>query len=273
MSWFQGQLRAEGLAETSICTDLVHVRAALNWAKAMEMVRDVPRFALPKPTKGQRLMRGRPITGEEFDRMLAAVEVVRPNDSERWRFFLQGLWLSGLRLGESLELSWDEEGRLLVDFSGPYPRFRIWAEAEKGKRDRLLPITPDFAEFLSAVPVTERFGYVFWLPGAGARSQMTRKRVTKVVSRIGKQAGVLVNHTQRKTASAHDLRRSFGSRWASKVKPAILRLLMRHESIETSLKYYVEHDSEEVSRELWAEWEGKQGTAEIRRGEWQRALD
>ncbi len=47
-----------------------------------------------------------------------------------------------------------------------------------------------------------------------------------------------------KYASAHDLRRSFGTRWASRVKPTTLQLLMRHESIETTLKYYVAQDTD-----------------------------
>ena len=54
-----------------------------------------------------------------------------------------------------------------------------------------------------------------------------------------------------KFASAHDLRRSFGTRWAPRVKPATLQLLMRHRSIETTLKYYVDQDADDVADELW----------------------
>ena len=39
--------------------------------------------------------------------------------------------------------------------------------------------------------------------------------------------------------SAHDLRRSFGERWASRLMPQVLKELMRHESIETTLNFYV----------------------------------
>jgi len=68
---------------------------------------------------------------------------------------------------------------------------------------------------------------------------------------IGKKAGVVVNKAEGKFASAHDLRRSFGTRWASRVKPATLQLLMRHKSIETTLKYYVDQDGDDVADELW----------------------
>jgi hypothetical protein len=42
-----------------------------------------------------------------------------------------------------------------------------------------------------------------------------------------------------KFASAHDLRRSFGERWASRVRPQVLMELMRDESIDTTLRFFV----------------------------------
>jgi len=62
-----------------------------------------------------------------------------------------------------------------------------------------------------------------------------------------------VNKIDGKYASAHDLRRSFGTRWASRVKPATLQLLMRHASIETTLKYYVAQDADDIAVELWSQ--------------------
>jgi integrase len=73
------------------------------------------------------------------------------------------------------------------------------------------------------------------------------------VSAIGEKAGVVVNKPDGKFASAHDLRRAFGTRWASRVKPATLQLLMRHESIETTLKYYVAQNADDIATELWRE--------------------
>ena len=42
-----------------------------------------------------------------------------------------------------------------------------------------------------------------------------------------------------KWASAHDLRRSFGERWAGRLLPQQLMELMRHESLTTTLTFYV----------------------------------
>jgi len=70
--------------------------------------------------------------------------------------------------------------------------------------------------------------------------------------KIGEKAGVIVNPVEGKTASAHDLRRTFASRWAKRVAPAILQKLMRHASIQTTMGYYVDLDVDEMADELWA---------------------
>ena len=54
-----------------------------------------------------------------------------------------------------------------------------------------------------------------------------------------------------KYASAHDLRRSFGERWATRVMPQVLQELMRHESIETTLRYYVGPNAQATAAVLW----------------------
>jgi integrase len=128
---------------------------------------------------------------------------------------------------------------------------RIYAEAEKAHQDRLLPITPDFAEFLQQTPADERRGPVFMLVDLQTGKPLAPERVSRIVSAIGKKARVVVNKAEQKHASAHDLRRAFGTRWASRVKPATLKLLMRHKSIETTLKYYVAQDADDIADELW----------------------
>ena len=74
----------------------------------------------------------------------------------------------------------------------------------------------------------------------------------KLVAEIGEKAGAIVNAVDRKTASAHDLRRAFATRWARRVAPAILQKLMRHASIQTTMGYYVDLDVDEMADDLWA---------------------
>lgn len=54
-----------------------------------------------------------------------------------------------------------------------------------------------------------------------------------------------------KYASAHDLRRSFGFRWAMKVKPAALMALMRHRNIATTMQFYVGQEADQIAEVIW----------------------
>jgi integrase len=49
----------------------------------------------------------------------------------------------------------------------------------------------------------------------------------------------------------HDLRRSFGQRMAQRYPWTVLRLLMRHEDLKTTLDFYVGEDVESAKRLIW----------------------
>jgi integrase len=278
ISRFQVELRKIFDKETTVACHLRHLKTALNWAVRKGMLRELPDFDMPKQASGVKLMRGRPITTEEFERMLANVEVGllddfalrgkrrmpykrKPSEAQRqriqsrreakaqqqartWRHYMRGVWLSGLRLEESLALSWDQDEPFWIDLNGRHPRFRIYAEAQKGRRDQFLPMTPDFAEFILQTPNAERHGPVF-------KVGRDRNATSRIVTAIGKRAAVVVNKADGKFASTHDLRRAFGTRWSSRVKPVTLQLLMRHRQIETTMRYYVDQDADEVAEQLW----------------------
>lgn len=255
LSAFQAKLRDTEIQETSIASYLRQIRAALSWAVSMGYLHKRPKIHMPKRARGRTLMRGRPISHEEFKKMLDAVPAIRPHDTTAWKHYLEGLWLSGLRLEESTVLSWDEASSIWIDLGGRHPQLRIYAEAEKGHQDRKLPIAPDFAEFLAKTPEDQRSGLVFKLDGLQTAKPITPKRVGRIISTIGKQAQVVVDKQADRYATAHDLRRSFATRWASKLKPVTLQRLMRHKSIETTLKYYVDQDADEIADELWRQHE------------------
>ena len=116
-------------------------------------------------------------------------------------------------------------------------------------------------EQLATVADSDRRGYVF-RPGGIPR---TRTRVGKKVSAIGKAAGVVTDHREKDRqkifATAHDLRRSFGFRWSRRAMPAVLRELMRHESLETTMRYYAGVNAEATADELWKSVEGQAGNS------------
>jgi integrase len=257
LSFFQAELRKGGRAEPTIRTYLAHLRSALRWAAEVGLLRAVPKIQKPKRAKTAKLMKGRPITAEEFQRMLKKTKsVVGADRAKSWRRFLRGLWLSGLRLGEAMQLFWDRDDWLRIDLSGKRPMLHIPAELEKGNEDRLLPISPEFAEFLLKVPVERRRGRVFRLSRLRIHdARPSVEWVSRIISRIGKAAKVKVNTAPKsgkvKFASAHDLRRSFGERWARRVMPQVLKELMRHKSIDTTMKFYVGQNAEKTADALW----------------------
>lgn len=287
LSLFQSKLREEGRSESTIAGYMAHLKAALRWAARIGLIAKAPEITRLKRAKSSGKMKGRPISGEEFDRMimktaaglLVAGEKEKPEEratarrltdsakasllakrkaavattAPAWQHLLNGLWLSGLRLGEALELSWDDSRKLSIDLSGEFPVISIPAELEKGHKDRTAPMAPEFAEFLLAIPEDERTGYVFKMTKRhGGRPDIDT--ASRTVSAIGKAAGIKVNVEAKgkvKYASAHDLRRSFGERWAARVMPQVLKELMRHESIETTLRYYVGRNAQTTASVLW----------------------
>lgn len=258
-------LRREGRREATVRGHLRNLRAFLNWAHRRQILDRVPNF--PHLGRQPAGMRGRPITAEEFDRLLAAVpQVVGEAAAEGWRHLLRGLWLTGLRLGEALALDWTDDRRLAVDLGGEYPFFRIQAAAEKGRRFRLLPMCPEAAAFFRETPLERRRGPVFRPvnPRTGTRPPLTW--ASKVISRVGEAARVAVTEPRPrrpgrgprkppapKWASAHDLRRAFGARLANRVRAPLLMQLMRHQSIQTTLQFYIGADAQAAARELWRE--------------------
>lgn len=241
--------RRWGLEETSIHSYLGQLRAAFGWAARVGYLSRPPRFIMPRLPS--RSLRGRPLKSAEVRQILRATKEIEPRTWRDWCRFQHGLWLSGLRLGEAVALSWDQ-GPVRVDLDGgKYPQLRFLAHGHKARRDQLTPITPDFAAWLRRTPPSERSGPVLPLRSSlGERAVVSVKRIGAVLSAIGREAGVHVSESG-KHASAHDFRRSFGQRWALRVKPITLKALMRHRSIETTLKYYVDQDADDVAADLW----------------------
>lgn len=269
LQYYREQLEKRGRAISTIRTHLAHLNAAFRWAarKSIGLIHEAPTAELPTG----KTMKGRPITTEEYERMLAAVPKAlsypcgkgwkerKPAAQavvESWQRLLTGLWLSGLRLGEAMNLSWDDRpDRLSIDLRGRYPMIRIPGALQKSGKDQVCAIVPDFAEFLLKTPPKDRRGPAFDpLPLRGKRPNLDG--VSRTITRIGKKARVVAavdpeTNKPTKWASAHDFRRSFGTRWAKRVMPAVLKDLMRHTDIQTTMRYYVDQDANDTAAALW----------------------
>lgn len=189
---------------------------------------------LPQPGEVWEYIRTDCIDTESGALAAATAEIDR-DELLTLRRLLRGLWLSGLRLGEALRLTWDA-GPLRLDLDHEYPCIRIAAGADKRGRASLLPITPDFARWIGRTPRDRRTGWVFPLPHSRRPSS---ERITRVISAIGAAS----HRGPGKHPTAHDLRRSFATRWAFRLPPLALQAILRHSSKQTTLGYYVDLSS------------------------------
>jgi len=281
LSCLAAEMRGDGRSQFTIRNYLAHLKAALRWAVDVGMLAAVPKFPKIARVKGKK-MKGRPITAEEFDRMLAAVaSVVGEQSAKSWRLLLRGLWCSGFRLGEALNLTWDQPDKLRVVLTEKRPLVEIPGAKQKSGKDQLWPMPPELWDLLSVVPESRRRGRVFKLAGVvNPRSPWAGSRggsighvdwVSHVVSRMGKKAGIKVESKQKrnpqtgvleewvKYASAHDLRRSFGVRWSKLLMPTQLRELMRHADISTTMQFYVGHNAQSTADAAWEAYERAAG--------------
>jgi integrase len=245
------------------------VLAALNWAHLQGWLPAAPKIRKLKTPK-LKVMKGRPITTAEFQKMLEATAgVVGEQAAESWKYILRGLWESALRLDELMHVSWDKPGTIRpVWTAGQLPVLDIPAALQKNDTEENIPLLPWFEVVLLETPPEQRRGWVFeplslqLKVGRKVRHQRPDAEwVGKVIAKIGKAAGIVVELANERTgkpvkfASAHDLRRSCGDRLRNAgVPPLVICRVMRHASWETTRKHYapgdVQRDAEVLRKTL-----------------------
>lgn len=244
---------------------MVAVMGILRWAEVhgyIDRTPLLPKFrGVPKSP-----MRGRPLSLEEFERMITCTaDVTGADAAASWEFVLRGLWFSAFRLEELMNFHWDSE-----EFIRPiWPRrgfptiiFPHWMQ--KNKEHDEIPMLPDFEKLLASVPARKRLGFVFnpiSINGKYNRAPKTDRPsaewVGKIVSRIGEKAGVVTIPARAgepaKCATAHDLRRSCAQRMEDAgVSPILIARLMRHKSYQTTQRHYTKGSTQKQAEAVRA---------------------
>lgn len=233
------------------------ILASLNWAHLQGWLEAPPRIRTIKTSKLKQ-MKGRPIVGEEFERMLSeTVLVTGEQAAASWRYVQRGLWQSALRIDELMHVSWDVPGTIQPEWKrGRLPVLRIPHDMQKNATEEAIPLLPWFESLLLETPEEDRKGWVFnplslqlRLGRRVRQSRLNAEWVGKVISRIGKAAGVIVDPGNEQTgkppkyASSHDLRRSCAERLLDAgVPPMTIARVLRHESWETTRRHYAPGD-------------------------------
>ncbi len=246
LSGYASSLAKAGKPHATVKSYLTHLRAAFRWAERMELMRKAPHATMP-PMANRKHMRGRPLTWREVGKLLRGCRRVWGQQADPWRFLVKLLWYTGLRLGEALALSWDTPPLIVRLDSKPFPLVLIEGEGTKNRTDTAMPLTPDCARWLERIPDPLRTGYLVRVVNA-AGNRYSAEKLSDEVSRIGKASGAEVDG---ESPTAHDLRRTFATRWASKVRPMTLQRMLRHSDLSTTLRFYVGLSVEDIGAELW----------------------
>lgn len=241
---------------------LAAVMAFVRYCHAHDWIEKVPR--LPKLDTDDK-MKGRPITADEFQRLLDATpRVVGPGVADSWTFTLHILWESGFRIADVMDFSWDDDRHIHPVWptrAGEHPTLVIPSTQKNGEH-QVIPMLPGLRALLLSVPEADRTGWVvnprpveYQLQVSDERTslrkatrdieRLTTERVSRLIARIGRQAEVIVRQadarkgTRVKYASAHDLRRGCALRLINAgVSAETLMVVMRHADFATTQKFY-----------------------------------
>ncbi|TWT36016.1 Tyrosine recombinase XerC [Posidoniimonas corsicana] len=252
---FHTRMREAGLANTTAASYLRQLRITINWAAEHGYLEQRVKVVVPRVDEDEE-MKGRPLSLEELERLLKAAGKLLGVHAAPMESMLRGYWLSGLRRTEGYLLSWDNSEELLVvKIDGRRPMVEIPTKLDKGRKRRTLSLTPDFVEHLRSLP--NREGRVYRPLTKQGRVVRSVDTLGVLISDIGATTNIVTKPGRHPTV--HDLRRSFGERWAARVTPPVLKELMRHRDIKTTLKYYVGQSAERTANQVWDVFERSQG--------------
>lgn len=166
LEYLQERLREgdEGLydhrAPTTVNTMMGAVMAFVRFCKTRGWIPEVPPI---EKLSVDDAMKGRPITVDEFDRMLEATPlVVGERSADSWVYVLNVLWESAFRIGDIMNFSWDDDRRIHPIWPSRKEHFPTLAipSTQKNKKTQEIPMLPGLRELLERTPKADRRGWV-----------------------------------------------------------------------------------------------------------------
>ena len=260
-------------AKYTVRNYMAAVLAALSWAEQIGWLPAVPKIQKIKVAKLKH-MKGRALDRPEYKAMIAAVEsVVGIEAAPSWKYLLRMIRQSGLRLEEVMHLHWSDRRYIVPDWIGGFPVLTIPADMQKNDTEESIPLLPGFERLLLTTPEVQRFGWVVnpmsvqtKLGRAVRHQRPSAEWVGKIISRIGKAAGIVVEPAKgsrkEKFASAHDLRRTCAERVVSAGVPEReAARVLRHASTETTRKHYAPGTVQESARIIRKQLKARSGAS------------
>jgi len=157
------QCRYKSRTPTTLNSIVRNVMTFARYCKRKKWISRIPEVDRIEADADDDAMKGRPITTEEFERMLVAVpKVVGEGPAESWRFALQVLWDSAFRVGDAMDFSWDDPRHIYPKWphrQGLHPTLVI-PRTQKNGKEQQTPMLPGLADLLQRVPESRRVGWV-----------------------------------------------------------------------------------------------------------------
>ncbi len=217
LSEYAALLREEGMKPPTIKKHLAWIRAGLRWAWRMGLIRECPHVESVRVLKKRTI---RTLPAQRYQDLLDAMP------STSWKFFAEVAWHTGMRREELFTLRWHEQDKHpWVNLQRE--RIVFPAEGNKAGREDWIPIHPDI------------------LPSFRQRlDRQSRGKVFAVAVNLNELSREFREHCERAglAIKLHDIRRSFGTRYAPLVPAHILQRLMRHADIKTTMEFYADVD-------------------------------
>jgi integrase len=219
------------VSQATVNRELRYVKQAMRLALDWGFIDKVPRMRFLKPQKKLPTY----VTPEDFAAIYQACEVATmpsgiPNVSpaDWWRGLLVFLYMTGWRIGQTLELKRDD-----INLEAGTALTR--AESNKGRRDQQIPlhtlvidhVRPLMASFNTRVFPWDYDNRTLWTEFGRIQATATRQD-GKPMPKGGKHGGWY---------GFHDLRRGFATLNAGTMNLFQLQSLMQHQSLETTKGY------------------------------------
>ena len=200
------------------------LKAFLTWCSEQETYAALLPAQNPAQTRRAREALGKPRAKSDVlqrDQLAPWFHAVRATCTLTTAVYLQGLVLTGARPGELLGLKWDDVNT----------RWRSIAIRDKVEGDRIIPLTPYFAELLSELPRVNEWVFASPLAEVDPRYGVMSKPhdAQKRASQLAEINGLTL----------HGLRRSFKtlSEWLE-LPAGIVAQIMGHKPSATAEKHY-----------------------------------
>ena len=219
-TYWQNEMKEKGYSHETIRTYSRYLRTILNYAIKIKLYHDLNPVVVPKSRQKKMITT---IPEKHIKKVLKYLE----KENEKLYKFIYFLYLTGLRVNEALQLTWKD-----IHFDKELISLITYKDQE---RPDLFPVNID----VNIVPFLKSF------------QKKEGKLFDLSIHYLLKPFQKALTKCKLPKYTLHDLRRTFASRYATKIeRPIELQTLMRHKKIDTTLRYYVEIDILQIGKNL-----------------------